>query len=355
MALKFRHLLSGLLVATCSLFSGTISFAEDAVNMKSFTDKGVMMFGDTTRGEKPFAKDPSVKKFNGKYFLYYSIRGKVGWWIGIATSKDLVTWEKVGVLNPEQPSESKSICAPGAVVIGDKIHLFYQTYGKGTKDAICHAWSTDGINFTRDPSNPIFSPSGPWTCGRAIDAEAIPFGDRLLLYFASRDRAYKIQLAGVAAAPLNSDFSRSTWKQLCDDTILRPSLSWEKSCIEAPTVVSRNGKLFMFYAGGYNNQPQQIGCAVSTDGISWKRLFDQPLIANGAPGSWNESESGHPGVFADDDGQTYLFYQGNNDKGNSWYLSKVKIGWKNDLPFIESPAASQDPVTPSALTNPPHK
>ena len=106
---------------------------------------------------------------------------------------------------------------------------------------------------------------------------------------------------------------------------------------------------------GYNNQPQQIGCAVSTDGISWKRLFDQPLIANGAPGSWNESESGHPGVFADDDGQTYLFYQGNNNKGNSWYLSKVKIGWENDLPFIDSPAASQDPVTPSAPKNPPHK
>ena len=32
----------------------------------------------------------------------------------------------------------------------------------------------------------------------------------------------------------------------------------------------------------------------------------------------------------DDDGQTYLFYQGNPDRGKSWYLTRVRIGWKND-------------------------
>lgn len=90
----------------------------------------------------------------------------------------------------------------------------------------------------------------------------------------------------------------------------------------------------MFYAGAYNNEPQQIGCAVSTDGVHWKRLL-KTTSANGGKGSWNESESGHPGVFQDSDGKTYLFYQGNADKGKSWYLSKVKIGWKNDRPFIE--------------------
>jgi long-subunit acyl-CoA synthetase (AMP-forming) len=58
----------------------------------------------------------------------------------------------------------------------------------------------------------------------------------------------------------------------------------------------------MFYAGGYNNEPQQIGCAVSTDGIRWKRLSKKPFLPNGAPGSWNASESGHPGVFVDKDG-----------------------------------------------------
>ena len=314
--------------------------AGDEVNVKSFNDQGIMMYGDISQGAKPFAKDPSVKKFKGKYFLYYSVPthdGMHGWRIGIATSKDLLTWKKVGMMEPEQPVESKGFCAPGAVVIGDKIHLFYQSYGNKEKDAICHAWSTDGIHFTRDPSNPVFRPHGKWTCGRAIDAEAVPFGDRLMLYFASRDPAYKTQLVGVAAAPLNSDFSRSSWKQLADYSILKPQLPWEKMCLEAPTVLQHDGRLFMFYAGAYNNEPQQIGCAVSHDGVHWKRLSKDPFLVNGKPGTWNSSESGHPGLFEDTDGQTYLFYQGNNDKGKSWYLSKVKLGWnKKGLPFIES-------------------
>jgi hypothetical protein len=49
----------------------------------------------------------------------------------------------------------------------------------------------------------------------------------------------------------------------------------------------------------------------------------------------------HAGVFVDNDGQTYLFYQGNADKGKSWYLSKLKIGWKKDRPVIDDPIASR--------------
>jgi hypothetical protein len=95
-------------------------------------------------------------------------------------------------------------------------------------------------------------------------------------------------------------------------------------------------QLYMFYAGGYNNEPQQIGCAVSEDGVSWKRLFRDPFLPNGKNGDWNASESGHPYAFTDDDGTTYLFYQGNNDHGKSWFLSKVRIGWEDGRPFVET-------------------
>ena len=94
----------------------------------------------------------------------------------------------------------------------------------------------------------------------------------------------------------------------------------------------------MFYAGGYNNDPQHIGVAVSDDGINFTRLWDVPFITNGPEGQWNRSESGHPGIFQDRDGQTYLFFQGNPTKGKTWYLSKVKIGWKQgekgEIPYV---------------------
>ena len=63
-------------------------------------------------------------------------------------------------------------------------------------------------------------------------------------------------------------------------------------------------------------------------------MSDRPFLENGEPGSWNECESGHPYVFVDDDDRVYLFYQGNNDKGKSWYLSRVEIGFKNEIPYI---------------------
>ena len=53
------------------------------------------------------------------------------------------------------------------------------------------------------------------------------------------------------------------------------------------------------------------------------------------PGEWNACESGHPYVFADVDGQTYLFYQGNNDMGQTWYPSYVKVEWDSGYPRLK--------------------
>jgi predicted GH43/DUF377 family glycosyl hydrolase len=294
-----------------------------------------MMYADTSRRGRPFAKDPAVVHFDSAYWLYYSLpsfgdgRPEDGWAIGIARSDDLDSWVKVGDILPERDYERNGLCAPGAVVLpeGDRVHLFYQTYGNGPKDAICHAVSDDGIYFRRNPTNPFFSPTGAWNCGRAIDADVIADGDRLLLYWATRDPAFQVQMLGVSAAPLASDFGREQWTQLCDAPILAPELPWERKCIEAPALCRHDGRLFMFYGGGYNNEPQQIGCAVSDDGVRWARLSDEPFLPNGAPGEWNASESGHPFAFTDADGQAYLFFQGNNDLGQTWFLSRKKIVW----------------------------
>ena len=91
----------------------------------------------------------------------------------------------------------------------------------------------------------------------------------------------------------------------------------------------------MFYAGSYNNAPQQIGVAESTDGIVWKRLSDEPFVRNGKPGEWNSSESGHPHIFTDADGRTYLFYQGNNDNGKTWYITQNEVIWRDGKPGLQ--------------------
>jgi len=300
-----------------------------------------MYYADESYG-RPFAKDPDVEWFQGRYLMYYSMRRPAGFAVGIAESQDLTNWKKVGEVLPAGDYESKGLAAPAALVRDGKLHLFYQSYGNGPRDAICHAVSTDGLHFTRNATNPIFRPTGAWNCGRAIDAEVIEKKGRLLLYCATRDPNMEVQKVLVAAAPAESDYSRDHWKQLCTAAILEPELPWEKKCIEAPALCTRGGRLYMFYAGAYNNEPQQIGCAVSDDGVAWRRLSQYPLLPNGNAGAWNASESGHPGVFTDRDGSMYLFFQGNRDQGAAWYLSKMRIAWDDaDRPYLIRPRDGQ--------------
>ncbi|WP_461146928.1 family 43 glycosylhydrolase [Spirosoma pulveris] len=289
-----------------------------------------MMYRDTSRLGRPFAKDPHVIAFKGRYLMYYSIPAgpsNAGWGIGIAESKDLIDWQRVGEITPDPnaPYEKNGLCAPCAIVRDGSVHLFYQTYGNREKDAICHAVSPDGLAFTRDATNPIFRPTGDWTCGRAIDAEVVQYKDQYLLFFATRNPAYTTQMQGVAAAPLTTNFGRDDWKLLADSSILQPVLPWEKKCVEGASCLPVGKSLYMFYAGGYNNEPQQIGVAVSSDAVRWQRQGTEPLLKNGEPGTWNASESGHPHVFKDLQGRIHLFFQGNNDNGKTWYISQREV------------------------------
>lgn len=298
-----------------------------------------MMYRDNSRIGQPYAKDPFVLKWENNYLMYYSIPATknqtLGWGIGIAKSDDLVNWTKVGEINPLPHStlEKKGICAPCAIIRNDTVHLFYQSYGNGASDAICHAYSLDGIHFERNKTNPVFRPTGDWNCGRAIDAEVFKYKGNYFLYFATRDKSYQKQLLGVATTTDKSSFNHGTWKQACSEPILAPTLPWEGNCIEAASIIKRNGKLYMFYAGNYNNAPQQIGVAESKDGLTWKRCFEEPFLVSGKPGEWNSSESGHPGIF-DDRKKSYLFYQGNNDLGQTWFLSNTPVQWDKKGPYL---------------------
>ena len=306
---------------------------------KATSEPDQMLFIDTQYTENPFAKDENIVKFNGKYFMYYSAYypdkdGVNRLCVGIAESDDLTNWTRVSQLLPVQEAETNAICAPGAIIRNDTLHLFFQAYGNFGTETICHATSVDGINFEHDPTNPVFTATGDWNCGRAIDAEVVDFNGRYFMYFATRDPEKKIQFQGVAAANKNSGLHAGDWTQLTDEPILKPELDWEGECIEGATTLVRSKTLYMFYAGAYNRSPQMIGVATSKDGIHFTRMSEEPFLRNGEPGSWNEMESGHPDIFEDSDGRTWLFYQGYNNAAKSWEISKTEVFWKKGKPYL---------------------
>lgn len=312
-----------------------LTFAASAV----FAQEPEMLFADASSG-RVFTKDPDVVRWNGKYYMYFSMRTakpRSGLTIGIAQSDDLTNWKTIGAVGGDGDYEKKGRAAPCVVLLDGRIHLFYQSSGNGPRDAICHAWSDDAVHFTKDPTNPIFRPTGDWNVGRAIDAEVVERGGTAYLYWATRDPEMKQQMLGVAVANANSEYGRDAWKQGCDGPILKPDLEWEQNCIEAAAILLHDGLFYMFYAGAYNHELQQIGVAVSRGGLHWHRLSEQPILPVGEAGEWNAGESGHPGVFVDDDGQAYLFFQGKAGRGMNYSLSKVKIEWDGAYPYLIRP------------------
>ena len=100
-----------LLTISILILNVSVSFSEDYINVKSYVDRGIMMFSDTARGF-PKAKDPAVVKFKGKYFLYYTVKQNkeiTGLRIGIATSDDMITWKKWESLRPNTTMRKKEL------------------------------------------------------------------------------------------------------------------------------------------------------------------------------------------------------------------------------------------------------
>jgi len=42
-----------------------------------------------------------------------------------------------------------------------------------------------------------------------------------------------------------------------------------------------------------------------------------------------------PHIFQDDNGKIYLFFQGNNDNGKTWYISNIEVFWDEKGPFLK--------------------
>lgn len=305
-----------------------------------------MRYGDTTRSTLPFAKDPTVIRLGKRYLMYYTIQAyeqdkrpavlapqQEGWNAAIAESLDMQEWTRVGDLDlrDSQGNRIWGCIAPCVRVLDGEIHLFYQRWTDSEKNNnIWHAVSKDGITFVNTYDGPIFVPRNDWSINRSIDAEVYRVGKKLILAFATRDKSGEVQMIGMAEAPYGSDYAPDKWTELTTDgPLLKPDYAWEGHCIEAPTVIRHKGIWYMFYAGAYNHEHQMIGLATSTDGYHYERVGDEGLVfTSGKEGSWNAGESGHPGVFQDRRGRTYLFFQGKASQNGNYLLSVCRIKFK---------------------------
>ncbi len=292
----------------------------------------IMMYYDP---DYKITRDPAVVKFKGEYFLYYTTMKDKEYLIGIAKSKDLINWYKIGELEATEEFEGKGICAPFASIDKDEnIFLLYQTNYFSLEENIAYAFSSDGINFIKPKDiNPVLRIQSGWSLPRAIDADLLEVKGKRFLYFATRlkDNPSE-QVIGVALAD-DKDLFKFT---VVDRPILKGEYEWEKNFVEAPSVCYKNGSFFMFYGGGTN--PQYVGLAVSNDGLNWNKLYKDPFVKPNRiikvnNFDWHQKDATHPFFFSDED-KAYIFFHSDYEHNVDWprpsAITWVEIVWKNN-------------------------
>ena len=232
--------------------------------------------------------NPSVIRYKGQLYNYYSgFDGKV-WRTGVALSDDGINWEKYGnnpVLSPSPGDWDVSyIAANGSAVFWNgKIFYFYQGVDRHGTTNIGLALSEDGFTFKKLPQ-PVLAP-GPnhtWDSADVGDPYVITKGGILYMYYLGQNDKL-VQRLGVARS---EDGIR--WEKLISNPVLDVGAvgTFDENGLGEPSVAHVPPYFYLIYTGRDASENRNIGYAISTDGVNWKKMSIHGLLSSDQRGQW---------------------------------------------------------------------
>lgn len=100
-----------------------------------------------------------------------------------------------------------------------------------------------------------------------------------------------------------------SWTRAKDQPILSvfdsDCAEWEKKCIYQPWLVEHDGQFYNFYNA--KGTREQSGGARSTNLLDWTRFGDNPVVRN-RPGGYDETFASDPKVYRDGDHWTMIYF-----------------------------------------------
>ena len=125
---------------------------------------------------------------------------------------------------------------------------------------------------------------------------------------------------------INNPVSAQTnWERYGTTPVLEvgPTGSWDDQDLLVPMILEVEDTLRMWYSGCEDiNNHYAIGYAWSTDGITWTKWANNPVLELGPSGSWDASTVNFPRVLYQD-GEYIMYYGG---KGNAYPYDRLKVG-----------------------------
>lgn len=207
----------------------------------------------------------------------------------------------------------------------------YQTGLAASRDLV--RWTRLGCILRRDPSNPItrYNIAMNWILrdtGLRAKGELKRVNGRYLGVF----HAYPNAGYEEGPAVIGLCWSRDLLHWEIGDIILRPEdgADWERGGLYKPCLLEEQGTYYLFYNAKTKTRPksegggwrEQTGMATSADLQTWKRYEGSPVIRNGPAGSPDERFASDPCVVTDG-GNWLLFYFGLDARGKARDLMAV--------------------------------
>jgi sucrose-6-phosphate hydrolase SacC (GH32 family) len=254
------------------------------------------------RGDASDVLNPSVVRFQGAYWNFYSEFDGHTWHTAAATSPDGIAWTKLGrVLSPEGWEGSYIAANGSALVVDDEILYWYEA---GDPFRIALARSRDGKNWTRhgEPVVPL-GPRGSFDERAVADPYVIRAGGNFYLFYLGQDRARR-QSLGVARS---SD--GVTWEKLRANPILEPGSpgAFDENGLGEPAVWTSGGQWWMLYTGRDKKEQRRLGLARSADGVRWERI---PNFVISGMNPWDSQVVCDPSVEPMPDGTIRVWFGG---------------------------------------------
>jgi predicted GH43/DUF377 family glycosyl hydrolase len=201
-------------------------------------------------------EDPRLAEFDGTYYLTYTGYNKKDAQLCLATSKDLIHWDRKGVIVPANRGNWNVKWTKSGAIVPEKIDGKYWMYFLGTtpdnKDQAGLAYSSDLLHWTEATQTPVVPVRPGKFDSRVAEPGPSPIVTNqgiVLVYNGADDKL--VYRTGVVVFD-RKDPRKLIWRS--EAPVFFPEKDWEKMG-QVPNVVFvegmvRRGDRFLFYYGG---------------------------------------------------------------------------------------------------------
>ncbi len=273
------------------------------------------------------------------YHMWYSGFDGIYYRIGHATSNDGIEWDK----DPQNPVldvgalgswEESTVYLPCVLLVESVFHMWYDG-AWGWIEKVGHATSSDGSIWTKDPLNPVLDvgTSGSWD-----DTQVFPMAGSVIF----DNNIYRMWYGGCNTSNrwqigyATSDDGSVWTKDEANNPVMMPGSSgeWDDHSVIPGTILMNGSTYDMWFSGVTPDNRWRVGYATSTDGISWTKYLLNPVLDYGLVGTWDHQQVWNSSVIYDSAGQIHKMWYSGGDfmSGSLGYATSTTVGVEDDNP-----------------------